>query len=355
MLTLYLALPMLLVVAGLVLLGAIAYLAHLVKRHRTLLGSLLSQNNLDPLKLPASAWPVLAAGGFTRLEYTGNWFGQKVQGDFGQVTGTRPFTFDIVANSDVELKFTLYAGTNHGENRLFAENLSGVFRLLLETAVHRKMEALSAALTEQAKLTLYLQHDLRNLAQWVEWLAADFAGANDDTALLGIAQRLKNSAPHAATRAEHILAVTRKTKSPAAPQILSLADLIRNAAEHAGINIEITQDALVFMQKDQLNRTLDNLFTNVAPMFRSHTNLSIRVAISSEGNMATASIKMPRLEEVAQLPPEKLFEPFSSGRPGGLGLGLYQAHKSLQEAGGDLTAELHEYDIRFLLTLPCSR
>ena len=49
---------------------------------------------------------------------------------------------------------------------------------------------------------------------------------------------------------------------------------------------------------------------------------------------------------------DKLFEPFASGRPGGLGLGLYQARKSLNEAGGELRAEPSEAGLRFLLRMP---
>jgi signal transduction histidine kinase len=52
--------------------------------------------------------------------------------------------------------------------------------------------------------------------------------------------------------------------------------------------------------------------------------------------------------------PDKLFEPFASGRPGGLGLGLYQARKSLREAGGGLSASVVEQQLCFVLQLPQS-
>ena len=346
------ALPLILVATGLVLLGVVAYLAHLVRLHRRSLGSLLAQINLDPLQLPRTAWPALASGGLARLEYTGNWFGQAVEDNLGDEQNSSPsFTFQVLANNDVQLDFRLYAGTKHGETRLFAENLAGVFRLLMETAVHRKMETLSVALTEQARLTLYLQHDLRNLAQWVGWLATDFATATDEAQLLVIAKRLKNSAPHAALRAKHILDATCKTPSDTPAAAYSLATIIQEAADHAGISVRIVQDAQVFSRRELLNRTLDNLFTNVAPLLRLHTDLSIGVTITHEAGKVNACINLPRLAEISQLPPENLFEPFSSGRPGGLGLGLYQAHKSLLEAGGDLTAEICDDHICFLLTL----
>lgn len=353
----YIILALIMVAAGVALLFAVGYLAQRVSRHRRSLGALLklAQKNLDPLQLPAAAWPALREGGIKHLEYSGKWFGQPVQERFGaSQTGSdvRPFSFIILADSDIRLDFKLYAKTDRGEGRLFAENLSGVLRLLLETTVHSKMEALSAALDEQARLTLYLQHDLRNLAQWVDWMAADFASAPDDAALLGVAQRLRIGAPHAAARARHILDATRKSRTPPLPQSLLLSEAIQQATEHAGINATVEGDGKVWLRRDLLDRTLDNLFTNVAPLLRKHTDKLIQVKIKQEADKVLANITLPRLEEVAQLPPEQLFEPFASGRPGGLGLGLYQAHKSLNEAGGDLIAELGEQDIYFLLTLP---
>lgn len=345
------------VVAGLALLSAVAYLARLVRRHRRSLGELLklAQSSLDPLQLPAAAWPALSTGGLSRLEYSGNWFGQSVEDRFETAQSdkpSRPFTFNITSDDDIRLNFKLYARMDRGEARLFAENLTGVFRLLLETAVHSKMEALSAALTEQARLTLYLQHDLRNLSQWVEWLAADFAEARDDAALLSIAQRLSSSAPHAAVRARLIREATSKTRTTPEPQSIALGYVIRQAAEHAGVSVNIKRDACIFLRRDLLDRTLDNLFSNVAPLLRAHPELSVSVAITREHDKVIARIDMPRLSEVAQIPPERLFEPFASGRPGGLGLGLYQAHQSLAEAGGELVAEVREDHISFLLTLP---
>ena len=62
----------------------------------------------------------------------------------------------------------------------------------------------------------------------------------------------------------------------------------------------------------------------------------------------------PSLQGQRQISPAKLFEPFASGRPGGLGLGLYQARKSLQEAGGDLSAEIDANGIHFALSIPAS-
>lgn len=349
----YISLSLILIAAGLALLAAVGYLARLVRRHRRAIGSLLrlAKQGLEPLELPAAAWPALAAGGIMRLEYSGLWFAQSVRGEFGhKAAQNAPFCFTVAANDDVRLEFRLHASAARGEARLFAENLAGVFRLLLETSVQSRMEALSAALTEQARLTLYLQHDLRNLAQWVQWLAADLASAADDAALLDIARPLQTGAPHAAARARRILDATRKRA--AAPENLALAACIRIAAEHAGVCVEIAGESTVRLRRDLLDRTLDNLFANVAPLLRPHAEQRIGVDIAQRAGFALATVSMPRLPGTAD--PKKLFEPFSSGRPGGLGLGLYQAHRSLLEAGGELAAEVCEQHVCFYLKLPAA-
>ena len=360
----YTSLPLIFIATGLALLAGVAYLARLFKRHRRSLSALLklAQTNLDPLQLPAVAWPALAGGGIKRFEYSGSWFGQPVEDAFGAAPedcAPRPVTFSVIADGDVMLHFNCYTLSSRGEARLLAEHLSGVFHLLLETAVHSKMEALSAALAEQARLMLYLQHDLRNLAQWVEWLAADFNTAQNDTEFLNIALRLRNSAPHAATRAQRILDAI--CKPPAAmsanKQSVSLVETIQLAADHAGIPVTLNIDSLeknisVLLRRDLLERTLDNLFSHAAPLLRHDPDMNIFVAITHQADRVTVRIEMPRLAETVQLPPERLFEPFASGHPGGLGLGLYQARKSLHEAGGELLAEVRDEHILFLLSLP---
>jgi len=362
--TTYPPLPLIFVAAGLVLLFAVSYLARLFRRHRHSLSALLelAQSNLDPLQLPAAAWPALARGGIKRLEYSGRWFGQPVQDAFGATREDctpRPFDFHVKADGDVSLAFRCHMHTGRGEARLLAEHLSGVFHLLLETAVHSKMEALSAALSEQARLMLYLQHDLRNLAQWVEWLAADFTEADAD--LLGIALRLRSSAPHAAARAQRILDAICKPPAAILPtrQPVALRAVLQQAAEHAGIAVTLSADSLaqddsVWLRRDLLERTLDNLFGQAAPLLRAHPDTPLSVTLTHQADTVLLEINMPRLAETAQLPPERLFEPFASGHPGGLGLGLYQARKSLFEAGGELAAEVREHRVCFLLNLPAT-
>ncbi|MDD5058545.1 MAG: hypothetical protein PHQ60_11795 [Sideroxydans sp.] len=342
--------------AGITLIGAAGYLSRLSNQYRTTLAALLKSINprLDPLQLPAAAWPALSQGGIAQLTCTGKWFGQPINVVLGSPTQHKPHTlnFLIEVEDDIHLEFRLYTKSSRGEAKLFAEHLCDVFQLQMEAAVQVKMSALAAAMSEQARLTLYLQHDLRNLAQWVTWLADDFPSNQNDAKLLNAAKRIAVSVPHASARAKRILAATRRVKPKHLQQMIGLANVMRQTAELAGIPIQLSGDACVYLRLDLLERALDNLFTNVAPLLRAQPDVSLPISITQEQHCAIARIVMPQLAETPILLPEKLFEPFSSGRVGGLGLGLYQARKSLHEAEGDLTAAPCAQGIEYTLTLP---
>jgi hypothetical protein len=88
-----------------------------------------------------------------------------------------------------------------------------------------------------------------------------------------------------------------------------------------------------------LARVFDNLFSNLAPNWREamadRPVLQLRTVESTGGTPAMTEIDFfsPWPQPGVRIAADKLFEPFASGRPGGLGLGLYQARKSLNEAG----------------------
>lgn len=352
-------LTLLFLAAGISLMGAVWHLAKLARQHRRTLDALLQTVNLhlDPLELPAAAWPALSQGGVAQLRVNGKWFGQHIEQVYGTLEGGKPHAlyFLIEVEDDIHLECHLYTSSAKSETRMFAEHLRDVFQLQMEAAVQVKVSALAAAMAEQSRLTLYLQHDLRNLAQWVTWIADDFHAGQDDASLLNAARRMAKSVPHAAARAERILASTRRVKPELLhPQTVNLSHVISQAAELAGIAVGISGDAHVFLRLDLLERALDNLFTNVAPMLRSRPDVALAIAITRQAHGVCAQLVIPQLAEPPLLPPEKLFEPFSSGRVGGLGLGLYQARKSLREAGGELSAEPCAQGIRYILSLPVS-
>lgn len=358
------SLPIMLVAAGLVLLATSFFLNRRARGYRRRMKNLLqlAGRDIEPLEIPAAAWPQLADSGWQHLHWQGSWFGQPVAGELGELPAipnprSEPLTVAIRGGEDARLTLTLTHGAPGGEKRMFAEHLARVFILLLESRLRARTEALSAALAERAHLSLYLQHDMRNLAQWVNWVSADFAACTTPEALLAAARRLRDNAPLARERAERLFDALgqRRTSDPAGP--IELRQAVAQAAQMAGIEPEIEGEARAWVARSLLARALDNLFSNLAAVWREAMAVTPHLRLCTVTGAAGRDFcelrfLCPWPAGLAPLPPEKLFEPFASGRPGGLGLGLYQARRSLREADGDLLATPGPAGIDFVLRLP---
>ncbi len=356
----------LLVAIGLLLLMVGLRSSRQARSYRLAMQSLLAlgTQDMDPLDIPHAAWPALQAVGWYSLGWEGDWFGAPVQGRLGQVLTPRfqkkhkALTFNIESGGDVLLHLHLHHVAPRGENRLYAEQLARVFVLLMEGRLRSRTEALSVALAGRARLSLYLQHDTRNLAQWVSWVSADFAASTTPEALMVAAKRLQENAPLARERAQRLTQALGRQQQMDVPRRIDLLQAVTQAARLAGIEPRISGKADVFVPDSLLSRALDNLFSNLATGWREalsrQPTLQIEPvrATAEHGELVKLEFVSPWPDPSVRIPQQKLFEPFASGRPGGLGLGLYQARKSLREAGGDLQAQPTPDGLSFLLTLP---
>ena len=329
---------------------------------------LLGGQNLEPLDLPQAAWPALSGAGWRSLVWQGDWYGQNVQGALGlpwsDVQKADAVQSYILASGDeVSLTLRLLHSAPGGEQRLFATQLAQVFVLLLETRLRERTGALAVALAERARLSLYLQHDMRNMTQWVSWVSTDFAAAHSEQALLAAARRLQDNAPLAQERAQRLNTALGKAPHAENPTAMDLRQALEQAARLAGLELPVAGEATGWIAPGALARVLDNLLSHLANDWREGRGGQPHVQLDQpDSGMAEEGIALSRITLWCPLPaqgqgvaPDKLFEPFASGRPGGLGLGLYQARKTLREAGGGLSAAVVEQQLCFVLQLPQAR
>ena len=355
------------VTAGLALLAVSLRLRRRAQDYRRAMQEILQlgSKDLEPLEIPSFAWNSLASLGWRTLTWEGEWFGHTVRGSEGlphlsESTNTGgALEFDILCSDEVHFKVKLFHHALRGESRLFAEQLARVFVVLLESRMRARTEALSVALARRASMSLYLQHDTRNLAQWVNWVCADFELCTSDDELLIFAKRLKENAPLARERATRLATSLAQSPVEDSPRQIDLHKAVTQAALLSGVEPLITGNAQAWVSDTLLSRALDNLFSNLAPNWRSSvsnpTRLQLRTVENDQARpMAELQFYNPWPDLSGHLPMEKLFEPFASGRPGGLGLGLYQERKCLREAGGELSATASNLGLTFSLRLPIS-
>lgn len=336
-----------LVLTGAVLAIALAALRWQAQRYVRLAAALIALRPTvggDPLAWFEAARPMLTEAGVRGLRWRGEWFASPVEGGWGDPAGTPRLRRFAVG--DMRLEVVMHLRRARGEQRLLREALLAVFDLLLEQALLGKSEAISAALARQAELTLYLQHDMKNLAQWMLLLADQFETAND-AELSELAAQFRGHAPMVRRQAERLVeTLARRTPADPPPAELSLAEEARVFAGFHGVPLALSGDAgELRLARPLLERILDNLFANFAGSGGAPVSLHI------DAGAGTVRAVFHQGGELA-LPPSRIFEPLASSRPEGTGLGLHQARLTARALGGDLAARCYATGIDFVLTLP---
>ncbi|HUQ76334.1 MAG TPA: GAF domain-containing sensor histidine kinase [Burkholderiales bacterium] len=145
------------------------------------------------------------------------------------------------------------------------------------------------------------------------------------------------------------------------PRRIELAGLVHEivgAFESAQHELKITvqqgDDIQVSGDAARLRQCLENLIANAIQKSPVTGAINIFVRKRMQGNPRMAVVEV--IDEGPGIPAEEiahLFDRFYTGRPGGLGLGLYLAKRIARVHGGDLTADSEPgKGARFTLSLP---
>ncbi len=349
-------LPWMLVALGLaMLLAAWAVWVRGRRMRRCIAELLVVPADMHPLRWPQQAWPTLERAGIAGIAWQGEWFGDAVRGQHGALQAAHWPTQRLAAGPDceIELRWADVGRTN--EARALALAVLDVFAQTWLARMRERTQAVAVALAQRAQVQLYWQHDMRNLAQWVGLLADEFGAATPEQ-LERLAQRLQRQAPLLQARAQRLLDATAGTDR--AGTEADPLRLLRNAAELAGLTLQLQGEGaadaapapqLAPAQAQALERALDNILSNIArDASARHTGAALRCECGvEEGTRWAARLQTPRL---ATPWPRRAFEPLQN--PRGSGMGLYQARRSLREAGGDLQALENGEGVAFVLHVP---
>lgn len=364
-----------LMVAGLSIGLALLWLRRLSRQHRQRMDQLLAlrgQLHEDPLGTLARHQDTLARLGLRSIDWQGSWYGAPVSGNLGEKILATPTTQGQVLSQhfeydDIALELRIGLRGLRGERRLFAMQAAEVLLAMLQGALAARQLALVAAVSQRARVGVFLQHDMRNLAQWVQLVADDFAAAQNDEALLASAQRLRGNAALAASRAQGIMQAllnpalpkaSDSTGSQAQWTALDLGAHILQAGEMHQVAIDLEGAATLPWDARALATVLDNVLGNVSGLSRERLlSARCRVVIAQEGpadsRLVCVRFETPQLP--LEIPLEKLFEPWATSGNVNQGLGLYQARKQAQSAGATLEAEFMGNGISVTLCLPCKK
>ena len=317
-----------------------------VRRAAQLL-ALRERAGLDALRWFELARPVLARIPIFGLSYSGEWYGSQVQGHWGLALGEKRLRRLEVADMRLDLRWHLRPA--RGERRPMRDAVINLFELLVEQSMMGKAQAVSAALAQQAELSLYLQHDVKNLAQWV-LLATDQLLEAEEHNLPEVAAVLRSSAEIAQRKAEGL--AKRLNERQAVEPLLREIDLLSEVQIYAGFHGFQLQlpgtGPRPKLAKLAVERAIDGLFAHLAgwpgppsiqvSLEQNAVDLVLKIAVDSPPPVAT----------------ERLFEPLIADAEGTTGMALFQSRLAARAAGGELTASATRTGTELRLSLPAA-
>lgn len=238
-----------------------------------------------------------------------------------------------------------------GEIRELAEELESMrLRLHALDHQHRQDERLAAIGTFTATIAHEVRNPLSAVRLIVQMLAMKKSNDGSEASIALIMEELERLD----LIVDELLAFSKgMTVQPEICDLRVVAEsvvhLLRRQAEHSGVQVSIEGDARVQADPARLRQLLMNLLLNAIQALHAtgHQDVdadgagsvaAVRVLITADGFMV--SDNGPGVDP-ALLP--HLFEPFTSNRPRGTGLGLHLARAIADAHGGRLT---HQHQLQ---------
>jgi signal transduction histidine kinase len=138
--------------------------------------------------------------------------------------------------------------------------------------------------------------------------------------------------------------------------VRKVADLARGTAEDRGVRLDVVpmeESVRVRVDPSLVHVVVANLVGNALDFALQGTDGPPRVIVGVDAAAGQARVRViDNGPGVADAVRPRIFEPFVTGRPNGVGIGLALSRKIARAHGGDLTLEETFAGAAFRLTLP---
>jgi len=228
----------------------------------------------------------------------------------------------------------------------------------------RTAEALAKAREQSAWNTLsaFVLHDIKNAANMLSLVKENAPQHIHDPEFQ---QDMLTSVEDALKRMAKVQARLNTLKGEIIPVMkeLDICQLLRNYSQDFGkklpgltINVQGPQEVNVKTDPDFLLIIFENLILNSVESGSGETRVQIKI----DENENEQHIRIEYLDNGPGIPldmlPDRLFEPFITGKPKGSGIGLWQVRRLIESLCGKIEAQNVEgQGARFLVWLPSGR
>jgi signal transduction histidine kinase len=346
-----------LVIVGLSLFFTAYYFRHQSQKLSHSLSALYTLNqsvNQDALDFFDQAWSILEAAGCLQLKASIEWFGEHKNIQLGFLDppkgGSQVFK---VAREDMRFELVIFLG----RGAMVSESLAGLviktFINILEQDLVLKQAEILTSQKRLERYQLFVQHEIKNIAQFIQLLSEQVQTAHDSEAQQRLFERLNQSLPIMAQRAQKTVQQMQQPLSESFQKLsYELTTLIEETLQMYDLEATVSGEGLT-----QLPRQLVlEVFKNVLGNFRDHKTgelpLNVEVATDDLAQWVTIQIHSPCKIEQNKMLSERMFEPFWTTSESGMGLGLFLARELLKQYEGKIEFKQNPIGFGFLITLP---
>lgn len=342
--------PVLFLVSGFILFAVSFYLRRQSRQLQTAISQLYDINKQveqDVLDFLEKSWPVMMSAGFSGLKGQVSWFGEHKPFDQGSIQ-EKSFQIEI-SEENIQVSLTVYASTRQAEGGLL-ELVFKTFEMLMISNVSNKTNQFLVSQKRLEKFQVFVQHDMKNVAQFVALLESQIGMATSDQDKVVFCDRLSHLLPSMVQRAKKVSEpLTFQSQTFDDVDRISLEALLESLSKTADFSCDIQGKLSVFQSKRLLNQVFENIIDN----FQAHLREANQLHVDIKQNQQDAEVNIyVKGSSLPKLLPERAFEPFWTTSHSGMGLGLFIVRALLEKINGTIILNQEENCFGFSIVFP---
>jgi putative PEP-CTERM system histidine kinase len=190
------------------------------------------------------------------------------------------------------------------------------------------------------RMSAFVVHDLKNLVAQLSLLLKNAERHQDNPEFR---KDMLSTVEHVVGRMNQLLlqlrAGTTPVEAPRAVSLTSLAERIgrAKASQTPSIAVDAPTPVLAFGHEDRLERVIGHLVQNALEATSPDGQVALRV--HEEGDYAVIEVSDTGVGMSPEFVRERLFKPFQSTKPTGMGIGAYESAQYVGELGGRILVD----------------
>lgn len=299
----------------------------------------------DALDFFDHSWSILHSVGCVKLHANIDWFGERknvVRGLKKPIKEAYSKSYAI-NRDDMRFQMVFELSREAYSRQSVASLVIRTFISILEEDLILKQSEILASQKRLERYQLFVQHEIKNIAQFIQLLAEQVKLVETDQAKVKLVDRISDALPAMSQRARKTIDHLQQPLGEMYEKsVYKLEDLIKDVVQMFALEANVLGEASTNLPRLMLIEVFKNILGN----YRDHASserLNIQIRQDSLSEFMEIRIQS-RETSGREFNSERMFEPFWTTSESGMGLGLFLARELLKQFNGEIEFFHHKKD-----------